>query len=124
MAIKRRSAVSVHMTQRSLRGIKGIEAYSLEQFGRRVTNQYLDKLEAGISRLAENPELLREEPPFHDSLRFYRIEKHVLVCETGVRGKLIILTLLHASIDIPTRLAELEPMLKMEVQMLAAQLRK
>ena len=124
MAIKRRSAVSVHMTQRSLRDIKGIEAYSLEQFGRRVTNQYLDKLEAGISRLAENPELLREEPPFHDSLRFYRIEKHVLVCETGVRGKLIILTLLHASMDIPSRLAELEPMLKMEVQMLAAQLRK
>ena len=124
MAKKRRSAVSVHMTQRSLRDIKGIEAYSLEQFDRRVTNQYFDKLEAGISRLAENPELLREEPPFHDSLRFYRIEKHVLVCETGVRGKLIILTLLHASMDIPSRLAELEPMLKMEVQMLAAQLRK
>ena len=124
MAKKGRSAVSVHMTQRSLRDIKGIEAYSLEQFGRRVANKYLDKLEAGLSRLAENPELLREEPPFHDSLRFYRIEKHVLVCETGVRGKLIILTLLHASMDIPTRLAELEPMLKMEVQMLAAQLRK
>jgi len=124
VAKKGRSAVSVHMTQRSLRDIKGIEAYSLEQFGRRVANKYLDKLEAGLSRLAENPELLREEPPFHDSLRFYRIEKHVLVCETGVRGKLIILTLLHASMDIPTRLAELEPMLKMEVQMLAAQLRK
>ena len=112
------------MTQRSLHDIKGIEAYSLEQFGRQVANQYLDKLEAGLSRLAENPELLREELPFHASLRFYRIEKHVLVCETGVRGKLIILTLLHASMDIPTRLAELEPMLKMEVQMLAAQLRK
>ena len=124
MAKKRSSAVSVHMTQRSLHDIKGIEAYSLEQFGRQVANQYLDKLEAGLSRLAENPELLREEPPFHASLRFYRIEKHVLVCETGVRGKLIILTLLHASMDIPTRLAELEPMLKMEVQMLAAQLRK
>ena len=123
MAKKERSAVSVHMTQRSLRDIMGIESYSLEQFGRRITNQYLDKLEAGISRLAENPELLREEPPFHSSLRFYRIEKHVLVCETGVRGKLIILTSLHASMDIPTRLAELEPMLKMEVQMLAAQLR-
>ena len=124
MPKKRSSAVSVHMTQRSLRDIKGIEAYSLEQFGRRVANKYLDKLEAGISRLAENPELLREEPPFRASLRFYRIEKHVLVCETGVRGKLIILTLLHASMDIPSRLAELEPMLKMEVQMLAAQLRK
>lgn len=112
------------MTQRSLRDIKGIEDYSVKQFGRRVANQYLDKLEAGLSRLAENPELLREEPPFHASLRFYRIEKYVLVCETGVKGKLIILTLLHASMDIPTRLAELEPMLKMEVEIFAAQLRR
>ena len=56
MAKKRSSAVSVHITQRSLHDIKGIEAYSLEQFGRQVANQYLNKLEAGLSRLAENPE--------------------------------------------------------------------
>ena len=111
------------MTQRSLCDLVAIETYSVEQFGRRVANQYLDKLESGINRLKENPDLLREEPPFHASLKFYRIEKHVLVCETGVRGKIIVLTLLHGSMDIPARLAELEPALVMEVAVLLKKLK-
>ena len=111
------------MTQRSLQDLIAIEAYSVEQFGRRVANQYLDKLESGINRIKENPDLLRGEPPFHASLKFYRIEKHVLVCETGVRGKIIVLTLLHGSMDIPARLAELEPTLAMEVAVLLKKLK-
>ncbi len=111
------------MTERSLRDLVAIEAYSIEQFGRRVANQYLDKLESGINRLKENPELLREEPPFHTSLKFYRIETHILVCETGVREKIIVLTLLHGSMDILARLAELEPALVMEVAVLLKKLK-
>jgi toxin ParE1/3/4 len=118
VAKKSSRSIALHMTQRSLRDLIAIEAYSVEQFGRRVANQYLDKLESGINRLKENPDLLREEQPFHASLKFYRIEKHVLVCETGVRGKIILLTLLHGSMDIPARLAELEPTLAMEVAVL------
>ena len=123
MARKSAGSVALHMTERSLRDLVAIEAYSIEQFGRRVANQYLDKLESGINRLKENPELLREEPPFHTSLKFYRIEKHILVCETGVRGKIIVLTLLHGSMDIPARLAELEPTLVMEVAVLLKKVR-
>ncbi|MCP4885573.1 MAG: type II toxin-antitoxin system RelE/ParE family toxin [Planctomycetaceae bacterium] len=118
MAKKSTRSIALHMTQRSLRDLVAIEAYSVEQFGRRVANQYLDKLESGINRLKENPELLREEQPFHASLKFYRIEKHVLVCETGVLGKIIVLTLLDGSMDIPARLAELEPALVIEVAVL------
>ena len=123
MARKSAGSVALHMTERSLHDLVAIEAYSIEQFGRRVANQYLDKLESGINRLKENPELLREEPPFHTSLKFYRIEKHILVCETGVRGKIIVLTLLHGSMDIPARLAELEPALVMEVAVLLKKLK-
>ncbi len=123
MAKKSTRSIALHMTQRSLRDLIAIEAYSVEQFGRRVANQYLDKLESGINRLKENPDLLREEPPFHASLKFYRIEKHVLVCETAVRGKIIVLTLLHGSMDIPARLAELEPALVTEVAMLLKKLK-
>ncbi|MDA9859389.1 type II toxin-antitoxin system RelE/ParE family toxin [Rubripirellula sp.] len=123
MAKKSTRSIALHMTQRSLRDLIAIEAYSVEQFGRRVANQYLDKLESGINRIKENPDLLREEPPFHASLKSYRIEKHVLVCETGVRGKIIVLTLLHGSMDIPARLAELEPALVMEVAMLLKKLK-
>ena len=123
MAKKSTRSIALHMTQRSLRDLIAIEAYSVEQFGRRVANQYLDKLESGINRLKENPELLCEEQPFHASLKFYRIEKHVLVCETGVPGKIIVLTLLHGSMDIPARLAELEPALVTEVAMLLKKLK-
>lgn len=115
---------SVHLTHRALRDIVGIESYSVEKFGEQVAKQYIGKLEAGIGRVADNAELLREESLFHDSLKFYRIEQHLLVCETGIEGKIIILTVLHATMDIPSRLAELEPKLSIEAEMLLQQLQK
>jgi plasmid stabilization system protein ParE len=115
---------TVHVTERALRDIVRIELYSLERFGKEVAAQYIGKLEAGIGRISDNAELLREESLFHGSLKFYRIEQHLLVCETGIEDKIIILTLLHASMDIPSRLAELEPKLSIEAEMLLAQLRR
>jgi len=114
---------AIHLTDRALRDIASVEAYSIEQFGKRVASKYIDKLESGINYIAENPSLLREETPFHRSLRFYRVEKHLLVCETAIDTRVIILTVLHASMDVPSRLAELEPSLKAEVEMLAKWLR-
>lgn len=122
MARKASGKRTVHLTDRALRGIAGIESHSIERFGKRVAGQYIGKLEAGIGRVSDNPDLLREETPFHESLKFCRIEQHLLVCETGIERKIIILTLLHASMDIPSRLAELEPKLSIEAEMLLKQL--
>jgi plasmid stabilization system protein ParE len=113
---------TVHLTERALRDIVRIESYSLERFGKEVAAKYIGKLEAGIGRVSDNAELLCEESLFHESLKFYRIEQHLLVCETGIEDKIIILTLLHASMDIPSRLAELEPKLSIEAEMLLMQL--
>lgn len=124
MARKASKKRTVYLTDRALRDILGIESYSTEQFGNRVAEQYIGKLEAGIGRITDNPDLLREELPFHDSLKFYRIELHLLVCETAIAGKIIVLTLLHASMDIPSRLAELEPKLLIETEMLVSQLHR
>ena len=115
---------TVHLTHRALRDIADIESYSMEKFGERVAAQYIDKLESGIGRVSDNAELLREESLFHESLKFYRIEQHLLVCETGIEDKIIILTVLHATMDIPSRLAELEPKLSIEAEMLLMQLRR
>ena len=123
MAKKTKRKPTIHLTNRALRDIADIETYSIEQFGNRAADQYLSTLEAGIRRIALQPDLLRAEEPFHETLRFYRIEKHLLVCETGVAGKIIILTVLHASMDIPSRLAELEPNLVLEAELLLKQLR-
>lgn len=113
---------TVHLTNGALRDIAKIERYSLEKFGERVASQYIGKLEAGIGRISDNAELLREESLFHESLKFYRVEQHLLVCETAIVDKIIILTQMHASMDIPSRLAELEPKLSMEAELLLKRL--
>lgn len=118
MARKATKKRTVHLTDRALRDIVDIESFSIDKFGERVAAQYVRKLEAGIRRIADNPDLLREELPFHDSLKFYRIEQHLLVCETAIVGRIIVLSLLHSSMDIPSRLAELEPKLLLETEML------
>ncbi len=124
MAKKSNRKPTIHLTKRALLDIAAIESHSIEQFGKRVANQYVSKLEAGINRVAENPDLLREEAPFQKSLRFYRVEKHLLVCETGIDRKIIVLTVRHSSMDIPARLAELEPNLYLEIELLLKQLRR
>lgn len=124
MAKKARRNSAVHLTERALRDILDIESHSIKQFGNRTAAQYVSKLEAGIRRISASPELLRQESPFHESLKFYRIEQHLLVCETGIEWKIIVLTILHASMDIPSRLAELEPNLSLEVAMLLNQLKR
>ena len=118
MARKTSRKPTIHLTDRALRDIACVQSHSLERYGERVAAEYINKLEAGIGRVSDNPNLLREELPFHESLKFYRIEQHLFVCETGIEGKIIILTLLHASMDIPSRLAELEPKLLIEAEML------
>lgn len=122
MAKKSSRKPTIHLTHRALRDIAVIQGHSVGQFGKRVADQYVSKLEAGIQRIAKNPELLRAEATLHASLRFYRIEKHLLVCETAITGKIIILTVLHASMDIPSRLAELEPNLSLDIELLLGQL--
>lgn len=124
MPKKARTKRLVYLTDRALRDIVGIEFYSVERHGKRVASQYISKLEAGIRRVAENPELLRTEASFHCSLKFYRIEQHLLACETAIAGKIIVLTVLHASMDVPSRLVELEPNLSIEVEMLLKQLQR
>ncbi len=122
MAKKSSRKPTIHLTHRALQDIVSIEAQSVEQFGKRVADRYVKKLEAGIQRISKNPELLRAEAPFHASLRFYRIEKHLLACETGITGKVIILTVLHASMDVPSRLDELEPSLRLDIELLLREL--
>lgn len=124
MAKKSTGKLTFHLTDRALRDIAEIEKYSIKQFGKRVADQYLDKLEAGLKRIAAEPDLLREEPTFHDTLQFYRVEKHVLVCETGITGRIFVLAAIHGSMDIPTRLAELEPKLVLEVAFLLKELQR
>jgi len=107
----------VRLTDRAVRDLQQIEAYSIEQWGRKAAAKYIAALEAGLERLQQMPSLLRQEPDLHPSLRFFRVNKHLLVCDF-YHDTILVLTVIHASKDIPSRLGELEPTLAAEVGLL------
>lgn len=112
---------SVELTERALADVREIERYSVEKWGRTTANQYLDDIAAAFDRFIENPEILSLEPNFAPGLYFYRVRKHVLVCDYN-EPRVVVLTILHTSMDLPARLAELEPRLIAEVQILRSKL--
>lgn len=110
------------IAERALDDIRRIEAYSVEEWGKRVAGRYLGDIEAALARIQADRGLLRAEADLHLSLQFYQVNKHLLVCDVSPNA-VILLTVIHASRDIPSRLAELEPTLSAEVELLRKQLR-
>lgn len=117
----RKAKTKLLLTDRALTDIAEIEAYSIREWGKRTAAKYLTELEAALVRLQEKPDLLRSEPDFHPQLSFYRINKHLLVCDRQPKA-IFLLTVVHASRDIPSRLADLQPTLAGEVELLHRQL--
>lgn len=121
---KRNSKLSVHLTERALKDIEAISAWSVESFGQKVADAYIGKLEAALKRIQENPNLLRTQEKFHSTLQFYRMERHLLVCETSIDQRIIVLTVVHESMDLLARLSEWEPTLQAELAILLAKLKR
>lgn len=111
----------VELTQRALSDLRAIERFSIKEWGRKTSDKYLEGIEAALDRLRENPEILRLEPDFAPGLHFYRVKKHFLVCDYQ-NDLVIVLTVIHTSMDLPLRLLELEPRLTTESQLLRAKL--
>lgn len=89
--------------------------------GSKGDQQILDGLASALDCLADNPDILRLEPEFCPGLYFYRFKKHVLVCDYRNEA-IIVLTIIHTSMDLPNRLLELEPRLLAESEILQAKL--
>jgi toxin ParE1/3/4 len=120
---KKHPLATVILTERAISDLREIERYSVKQWGRKTADKYLDDITWALDRLRENPGILRLEPDLAPGLFFYRVRKHVLVCD--VEGQTVtVLTVVHTSMDIPTRLAELEPRLIAEAEILHEKLRK
>ena len=105
------------LSRRALRDVEEIRRYSVERWGQRVAEDYLDDIEEALDRLRENPDLLRTKPEFSPHLRFYRVQRHFLVCSM-IKQNIYVLAVKHGSMDLPNRLAELEPRLLEEADLL------
>ena len=119
---KASSSTKVHLTEQALSDLNQIERHSVQEWGRKTADQYLEGISTALDRLRENSEILRLEPDFAPGLSFYRVKKHSLVCDYH-GTTVIVLTIIHTSMDLPTRLAELEPRLIAEAVMLRSKLR-
>jgi toxin ParE1/3/4 len=107
----------VNLALRALSDLREIERYSVKEWGRKAADKYLDDITAALDRLSESPEILRIEPDLIPGLYFYRVRKHILVCDFQSE-KVVVLTVVHTSMDLPARLVELEPRLVAESQIL------
>lgn len=105
------------LTRRALRDIKHIERYSVERWGKKVADDYLKSIEQGLNRLREKPDLLRSKEGISPHFSLYRVREHFLVCSVS-GARVYVLTIKHGSMDLPSRLAELEPQLLSEAKLL------
>ena len=111
----------IALTDRALEDICAVERYSIDKWGRRTGDKYVDEIISSLDRLGENPQLLHREIEFSPGLYFYRVQRHILVCDYRDNA-IVVLALIHAGMDIPARLAELEPHLAAEAEFLHAKL--
>lgn len=105
-----------------MRDLQAIFEYSAQQWGKRKAEQYIDDVEAALERLKERPDLLTPEPGFHSAFTFYRENRHLIVCDAQPTS-IVVLTVVHAGMHIPSRLAEIQPTLASEVEILHRKLR-
>lgn len=109
--------VYLGISRRAARDIEEIRRYSVERWGERVAAEYQESQEQALNRLRENPGLLRTKPEFSAHFRFYRVRRHFLVCSV-VQESVYLVAVKHGSLDLPSRLAKLEPTLLEETDLL------
>jgi plasmid stabilization system protein ParE len=107
----------IKLTDRAFEDLAEIENYSIKQFGNKVADKYLNDIESGLNMLQENSGLLQDIEGFSARLNYYRIRDHFLIC-SEVKAFILVVTIKHVQMDIINRLAELEPTLVMEAELL------
>ena len=117
MKKRSRKKTRLFLTDRSLRDLAEVEQYSLQQWGRKKASQYISQVETSLSLIVSQPNLLQPIDDFPPCLQYYRINKHVLIFDVQTCD-ITLLTLFHTSMDLPTRLAEMQPQLLLEVDLL------
>ncbi len=104
----------VIVSRRAAVDLTEIESYSVRQWGKKAAAEYLDGIEQALSLLQKNPDILTHREDISLYFYFYRVRRHFLVFD--VTGDILhLLTVKHGSMDLPERLAEIEPYLRHEI---------
>lgn len=106
-------------TQNAADNLNAIYEYSVDTWGKRVARKYIKDIDSAIQRIQDHPDLLFSAPDFHPHLRFYQVNKHLLVCDVE-KNSIAVLGLVSTSMDIAKLLTKLQPRLAKEVEILHA----
>lgn len=105
------------LSRRALLDMLEIEDYSTEQWGGAVAANYMQSIEDALKLLRNNPDLLKTKQNISQSLCFYRVRQHFLVCAL-FEESIFVLTVKHGAMDLPIRISEIEPQLILEADAL------
>jgi len=120
--VSRRPKAKITFTQQAADDLNEIYDYSIERWSKRTADKYISDIEAAIQRIQDNPDLLIELPELHEALRFYHLNKHLLICDVKHQS-IVVLTIASTYRDIPKLLARLKPRLSQEVDILHKRVR-
>ena len=113
--------MSIHLSKRAALDLDEIDQFSINKWGKDVADDYMQSIDLALQILKENPNLLRSNTEVSTVFSLYRVREHYLVCSLQNKN-IIVLTVKSGSIDLPSRLFELEPTLKKEAEFLFTQL--
>ena len=121
--MKRKSpAVEFALTQRAVNDLDEIERYSSKNWGARVANRYLRDIEQALDRIGFQPSVLQSFEGLPERFKYYLVRSHMILCD--IQGRtVVILAVVHASMDLPRQFTELQPRLSAEVEYLHGKLR-
>lgn len=109
--------MEIIFSHQALLDLEEIEFISVEKWGKKVAEDYISAIEQAVNLLQQNPNILFKKEDISFILKFYRVKQHFLVCDI-IGDTIYILTIKHGNMDLPERIAEVEPYLIKEAQIL------
>jgi len=105
----------VFLTRRANRDLIKIENYSIEQWGKDRTDQYMDDLLKGFQKISENPESGYIKTKRVSHFLMARSEQHFAIYQI-IEDGIIIAAVLHGKRDIETIVYEMADFLCDEIE--------
>ncbi|MBS1584517.1 MAG: type II toxin-antitoxin system RelE/ParE family toxin [Bacteroidetes bacterium] len=94
------SCLNIYYLKRRIKTWKNIFEYTAERFGLDQAIKYLEDFDFLFALLCDNKELGREGNEIKQGVRSINKESHIVFYRID-RGRLVIIRVLHASMDMP-----------------------
>ncbi len=110
-----------YFTRRAFLDLEDIYQFSIENWGLRIAQTYMEELFKEFQNIADNLEKGKQRQ--HRSFPFYMapVEKHFAIYEPQV-SNIIIATVIHSKRDIETLIKKLGPELSEEIKQIRQQI--